>query len=150
MTFLIFNTEAAAIEAQAQLNTEARAIEAQDQLFFNEMLKIANENNGKIFTNDLQEVEFSSLTRQEVLDSRIFYFKNGQKVFDSGYVTQIVSVKKAFNLDKWFFERIGIQDNLVFDDEIESIPTEWFETTITTDPSELPDGVIISDIVTYD
>jgi hypothetical protein len=136
MTFLIFNTEASAIEAQ-------------DQLFFNEMLKIANENNGKLFTNDLEEVEFSSLTRQEVLELRIFYCKEGQKVFDSGYVTQIVNVKKAFDLNKWFFEKIGIQDNVVFDDEIETIPTEWFEITETTDPDTLPEGVTIDDIVNY-
>ena len=136
MTFLIFNTEAAAVEAQ-------------DQLFFNQMLKIANENNGKIFTNDLQEVEFSSLTRQEVLDLRIFYCKGGEKVFDSGYVTQIVNVKKAFEIEKWFFEKIGIQDNVVFDDEIETIPTEWFEITETTDPNTLPEGVTIDDIVNY-
>jgi hypothetical protein len=136
MTFLIFNSEIAAIEAQ-------------DQLFFNEMLKIANENNGKLFTNDLQEVEFSSLTRQEVLDLRIFYCKEGRKVFDSGYVTQIVNVKKAFDLNKWFFKKIGIQDNVVFDDEIETIPTEWFEITETTDPDTLPEGVSIEDIVNY-
>ena len=136
MTFLIFNTEASAIEAQ-------------DQLFFNEMLKIANENNGKIFTNDLEEVEFSSLTRQEVLDLRIFYCKDGQKVFESGYVTQIVNVKKAFEIEKWFFEKIGIQTSVICDDEIETIPTEWLEVTETTDPSTLPEGVTIDDIVQY-
>lgn len=128
MKYLVFNSEQAA-------NTAA------EDIYINALAEIANEHNNEIIINEQTKTKanFSSLTRQEKLNLKIFSYRKGRKRYDGGFVTAIVSIIKAYNKDKWYCKKpINVEwlNGVSGYEEINNIPEDWTEPHYASSISE--------------
>ncbi len=108
--------------------SEALATQDADQLFINKVEAVAGEHNGYILDENLNEVPISELTDEQKCCLQIYGYREGQRNYNSGFTTAIVKPTKAYNQDKWYFQKpanISLTGVDNYSEEISSIPEDW-------------------------
>ncbi len=86
-------------------DTEQKANECQKQIWVNYLEKVFTQNKSRVGTGITEYDFLDELSDKDKEELKVYGEKNGMIVKDYGLTLRYLSVRKAYNLDKWYFKK---------------------------------------------
>lgn len=88
-------------------NTEQKVNNAQKQIWVNYLEEVFAQNKSRVGTGITEYDFLDELSDKDKEELKVYGEKNGMIVKDYGLTLRYLSVRKAYNLDKWYFKKPG-------------------------------------------